>query len=73
LFFKGWLPAFVVGCFFAPAGAFGQQAEETSVCTFNVRYDNPDDTLKWFERRDEVANEERYIDLDALQEELPNK
>ena len=73
LFFKLWLPVLVLGCCYVPQGVFGQQSEETSVCTFNVRYDNPDDTLKWFERRDEVANAVRYFDIVALQEVLPNQ
>ena len=56
-----------------PARARAQKNLETSVCTFNVRYDNPNDTLKWFERRDEIANAVRYFDVVTLQEVLPNQ
>lgn len=58
---------------FNPMNGHAQQSSETSVCTFNVRYDNPSDTLKWHERRDEVANAVRYFDIVALQEVLPNQ
>tara|TARA_B100000767_G_scaffold78075_1_gene74744 strand:- start:5459 stop:6328 length:870 start_codon:yes stop_codon:yes gene_type:complete len=63
----------VIGGFFTPSMGFSQTSAETTVCTFNVRYDNPTDTLKWFERKDEVANAVRYFDIVALQEVLPNQ
>ena len=56
-----------------PSEGFSQKPSETSVCTFNVRYDNPTDTLIWDERRDEVANAVRYFDVVAFQEVLPNQ
>ena len=44
-----------------------------SVGTYNIRYDNPTDTLKWQERTREVADAVRYYDIVGLQEVLPNQ
>lgn len=44
-----------------------------TVATYNIRYDNPQDTLKWHERTDEVADAVRYYDIVGLQEVLPNQ
>lgn len=44
-----------------------------SVGTYNIRYDNPTDTLKWHERTREVADAIRYYDIVGLQEVLPNQ
>jgi endonuclease/exonuclease/phosphatase family metal-dependent hydrolase len=44
-----------------------------SVGTYNIRYDNPTDTLKWHERTREVADAVRYYDIVGLQEVLPNQ
>lgn len=44
-----------------------------SVATYNIRYDNPKDTIKWSERTQEVANAVRYNDIVGLQEVLPNQ
>ena len=43
------------------------------MCTFNVRYDNPNDTIKWHERKKEVALAMRYFDIVGAQEVLPNQ
>ncbi len=56
-----------------PQLARGQRAAELSVCTFNVRYDNPSDTITWLERREEVAQAVRYFDVVGVQEALPNQ
>ena len=50
-----------------------QANAELSVCTFNVRYDNPNDTIKWDERKKEVALAMRYFDIVGVQEVLPNQ
>jgi endonuclease/exonuclease/phosphatase family metal-dependent hydrolase len=44
-----------------------------SVATYNIRYDNPKDTIKWSERTQEVADAVRYNDIVGLQEVLPNQ
>lgn len=54
-------------------GVHAQSNAELSVCTFNVRYDNPNDTIKWHERRNEVALAMRYFDIVGVQEALPNQ
>ena len=38
---------------------FAQQTPN-SRCAFNVQYDNPNDTIKWHERKKEVALAMRY-------------
>lgn len=43
------------------------------MCTFNVRYDNPADTITWSERREEVALAVGYFDIVGVQEALPNQ
>lgn len=70
-----FLFAFLLVAFGAalPPGALGQKNAELSVCTFNVRYDNPKDTLTWQERRDEVAQAIRFFDIAGVQEALPNQ
>ncbi|MBO75664.1 MAG: endonuclease [Flavobacteriales bacterium] len=50
-----------------------QSNAELSVCTFNVRYDNPNDTIKWNERKNDVALAMRYFDIVSVQEVLPNQ
>ncbi len=49
------------------------RASELTVLTFNVRYDNPSDTLPWADRAREVADAIRYYDIAGLQEVLPNQ
>lgn len=51
----------------------GQEPLELSVCTFNVRYDNPSDTITWAERQKEVAQAVKYFDIVGIQEALPNQ
>lgn len=46
---------------------------EWTLATFNVRYDNPSDPLKWSERRDEVAQIVGFYDIVGLQEVLPHQ
>ena len=53
--------------------AFSQEVKELSVATFNIRYANPDDTLRWEDRKDEVADAVRYFDVVGLQEALPQQ
>jgi endonuclease/exonuclease/phosphatase family metal-dependent hydrolase len=55
------------------ADVHAQANAELSVCTFNVRYDNPNDTIKWHERQNEVASAIRYFDIAGVQEALPNQ
>lgn len=50
-----------------------QKQVELSACSFNVRYANPYDTLRWEDRRDEVAVAVLYFDLFGLQEVLPEQ
>ena len=65
----------------AACGQGGQQAatqtdEPVNVMTFNVRYDNPDDSLNnWNYRKDRVANAIRFYDADIVgtQEGLHNQ
>ena len=65
----------------AACGQGGQQAatqtdEPVNVMTFNVRYDNPDDSLNnWKYRKDRVANAIRFYDADIVgtQEVLHNQ
>ena len=46
---------------------------EWTLATFNVRYDNPSDPLKWTDRRDEVAQIVGFYDIVGLQEALPHQ
>jgi len=46
---------------------------ELGVATFNVRYDNPSDTLKWADRHREVAAAVAGFDLIGFQEVLPHQ
>ena len=55
------------------AGVQGQKSKELSVCTFNIRYDNPSDTITWAERQNEVAQAVKYFDIVGIQEALPNQ
>ena len=65
----------------AACGQGGQQAavqtdEPVNVMTFNVRYDNPDDSLNnWAYRKDRVAKAIRFYDADIVgtQEVLHNQ
>ena len=50
-----------------------QLYQELSVGTFNIRYANPDDTLTWEDRQDEVADAVRYFDVIGIQEALPQQ
>tara|TARA_B110000285_G_scaffold234835_1_gene313260 strand:- start:843 stop:1670 length:828 start_codon:yes stop_codon:yes gene_type:complete len=60
--------------FWMPGGvAISQESYEMSVATFNIRYANPDDTLRWEDRKDEVANAVRYFDVIGFQEVLPQQ
>lgn len=55
-------------------GAVAQVRDgEWSLCTFNIRYDNPTDPLKWEERKDEVAQIIGFYDIVGLQEVLPHQ
>lgn len=71
-----FLPFLIAAC-----GQGGQQAstqadEPVNVMTFNVRYDNPDDSLNnWNYRKDRVANTIRFYDADIVgtQEVLHNQ
>ncbi|HIZ33962.1 MAG TPA: endonuclease/exonuclease/phosphatase family protein [Candidatus Bacteroides merdigallinarum] len=70
------LPFLVAAC-----GQGGQQAtvqtdDPVNVMSFNVRYDNPDDSLNnWNDRKDRVANAIRFYDADIVgtQEVLHNQ
>jgi endonuclease/exonuclease/phosphatase family metal-dependent hydrolase len=46
---------------------------ELGVATFNVRYDNPADTLRWADRHREVAAAVAGFDLIGFQEVLPHQ
>lgn len=46
---------------------------ELSVATFNIRYDNPQDTLPWVDRHDEVAAAVMFFDIIGFQEALPHQ
>ncbi len=63
----------LVFCLGLPLASIGQGLEELSLGTFNIRYDNPLDTLEWHERRNEVATAVRYFDVIGIQEALPNQ
>lgn len=52
---------------------FAQGQQELSVATFNIRYANPNDTLRWEDRNDEVADAVRYFDIIGFQEVLPDQ
>lgn len=69
--FIGLVLLFILGI--AVAKAHAQVNVEFSVCTFNVRYDNPNDTIQWHERKNEVALAMRYFDIVGVQEVLPNQ
>lgn len=64
---------------FASCGQVKQQAsdsEPVNIMSFNIRYDNPDDSLNnWKYRKDRVANAVRFYDVDVLgtQEVLHNQ
>lgn len=51
----------------------GTGQQPLSIGTYNIRYDNPNDTIKWHERTREVADAVRYNDIFGLQEVLPNQ
>lgn len=57
-----------VGC-----SASAQSADEWTVGSFNIRYDNPDDPLTWDERGEEVVRAIAFFDVVGLQEVLPNQ
>jgi endonuclease/exonuclease/phosphatase family metal-dependent hydrolase len=48
-------------------------SSELTVVSFNVRYDNPSDTLRWEDRKDDVGLAIRYYDIIGLQETLPHQ
>lgn len=64
---------------FASCGQVKQQAsdsEPVNIMSFNIRYDNPNDSLNnWKYRKDRVANAVRFYDVDVLgtQEVLHNQ
>ncbi len=56
--------------------AADKEAEPINVMTFNIRYDNPEDSLNnWAYRKDRVANAVKFYDADILgtQEVLHNQ
>ena len=59
------LPFFAASC-----GLVKQQAsapEPVNVMSFNIRYDNPEDSLdNWRYRKDRVANAIHFYDVDIL-------
>ena len=69
-----FLPLFAASC-----GQVKQQAsapEPVNVMSFNIRYDNPEDSLdNWQYRKDRAANAIRFYDVDILgtQEVLHNQ
>ena len=65
--------ALVVAVSMTSTDVCAQAKTELSVCTFNVRYDNPADTITWNERKNEVALAMRYFDIVGVQEVLPNQ
>ena len=60
-----FLPLFAASC-----GQVKQQApapEPVNVMSFNIRYDNPEDSLdNWQYRKDRAANAIRFYDVDIL-------
>jgi len=70
--FLGFFAGLLAGS--APFQAQAQVREgEWTLATFNIRYDNPSDPLKWSERRDEVAQIVGFYDIVGIQEALPNQ
>jgi len=57
----------------AADGLAQNRASELTVLTFNVRYDNPSDTLRWADRLQEVADAVRFYDIAGVQEALPHQ
>ena len=70
-------PSFKIGCFglipLMGLAGFANAQTAMSVATYNIRYDNPQDTIKWHERHQEVADAVRYFDIVGLQEVLPHQ
>ena len=60
-----------VSCSFGVS--WGQTSSNLTAVTFNVRYDNPTDTLPWEDRKEEVAQSVMYYDVIGFQEVLPNQ
>jgi endonuclease/exonuclease/phosphatase family metal-dependent hydrolase len=50
-----------------------QYPDEFVVCTFNIRYDNPNDPLLWEDRKEDVAKSMAFYDIVGLQEVLPHQ
>jgi endonuclease/exonuclease/phosphatase family metal-dependent hydrolase len=50
-----------------------QYPDEFVVCTFNIKYDNPNDLLVWEDRKQEVARSMAFFDIVGLQEVLPHQ
>lgn len=50
-----------------------QAPDEFVVSTFNIRYDNPSDPLKWEDRNEDVARSMAFYDIIGLQEVLPHQ
>lgn len=70
------LPFLAAACSQGGQQAATQTDEPVNVMTFNVRYDNPDDSLNnWNYRKDRVANAIRFYDADIVgtQEVLHNQ
>lgn len=68
------LPFVAASC--APVGETQHDVEPVNVMSFNVRYDNPDDSLdNWKYRRDRVANAIMFYEADIVgtQEVLSNQ
>jgi endonuclease/exonuclease/phosphatase family metal-dependent hydrolase len=69
------IPFFIVAMFLITIGCT-EKPLQINVMTFNIRYDNPDDSLNnWQLRKDFVANMIRFYDVDVLgtQEVLNNQ
>ena len=63
----------LIGFWLLGSTVSAQLYHELSLGTFNIRYANPDDTLRWEDRQDEVADAVRYFDVIGFQEVLPQQ
>lgn len=50
-----------------------QHPDEMAVATFNIRYDNPDDPVRWERRKEKVVSSVAYMDILGFQEALVNQ
>lgn len=55
------------------AEAWSQHPDEMAVVTFNIRYDNPDDPVKWEQRGPLVIGSVGYFDILGFQEALAHQ